>query len=237
MIQAQGPPSIPQPLEWVNSPATLLSANHNSADGQAPNRPVNQLPMLRALYDRTMALAAHRHAVWALFAISFIESSIFPIPPDVLQIAMTLADRSKAWFYALVSTIGSTLGGLLGYAIGFFLFETAGRWILDLYGYADKFEQFAAQYNEYGAWIVFMAGFTPFPYKVITIASGVTHLDLLTFVVASFVGRGARFFLVGALLYWFGPPIRAFIEKYLGLLTIAFFLLLVGGFVALRYFA
>ncbi len=191
--------------------------------------------MLRKLYDRTMALAAHRHAIWALALIAFIESSVFPIPPDVLQIAMTLADRSRAWVNAAVATIASTLGGVAGYAIGVFLFETVGRWILDVYGYTEQFAEFAQLYNAYGAWIVFMAGFTPFPYKVVTIASGVTQLDFLTFVVASAVGRGGRFFLVAGLLYWFGPPIKAFIEKYLGLLTIAFFVLLLGGFVALKY--
>ncbi len=192
--------------------------------------------MLRKLYDRTMALAAHRHAIWALALIAFIESSVFPIPPDMLQIAMTLANRSRAWLYAAVATVASTLGGVAGYAIGLFLFETIGRWILDLYGYGEQFAEFAQLYNAYGAWIVFMAGFTPFPYKVVTIASGVTQLDFMTFVVASAVGRGGRFFLVAGLLYWFGPPIKIFIEKYLGLLTIAFFVLLLGGFVALKYF-
>lgn len=116
-----------------------------------------------------------------------------------------------------------------------FLYETVGRWILDFYGFGEQFAEFAQLYNAFGAWIVFMAGFTPFPYKVITIASGVTQLDFMTFVVASAVGRGGRFFLVAGLLYWFGPPIKAFIEKYLRLLTIAFFVLLLGGFVALKY--
>ena len=191
--------------------------------------------MLRNLYDRTMALAGHRHAMWALAAVAFIESSVFPIPPDVLIIPMILAARDRAWRIALVATVASVLGGLLGYAIGAGLFETLGRPILEFYGQMDNFEVFRAKYNEWGAWIVAGAGFTPFPYKVITIASGVTDLDLGVFSVASAISRGARFALEAGLLWWFGPPIRVFIERNLPSLTVAFFVLLFGGFVAARY--
>ena len=182
-----------------------------------------------------MGLAAHRHAMWALAAIAFIESSVFPIPPDVLIIPMVLAARERAWRIAAVATVASVLGGMLGYGIGALLFEAVGRPILEIYGYMDKFAAFQARFAEWGAWIVAAFGFTPFPYKVITITSGVVHLDLLVFTVASALSRGARFFLVVALLWWFGPPIRAFIEKNLPALTFLFFALLFGGFLAVRY--
>ncbi|MGH6952691.1 MAG: YqaA family protein [Alphaproteobacteria bacterium] len=191
--------------------------------------------MLRRLYDRTLALAGHRRARWALAAVSFVESSVFPIPPDVLLIPMVLADRRGAWRAAAVCTLASVLGGLLGYAIGALLFEAVGRVVLDAYGYADAFGEFRDAYTEWGIWIVAFAGFTPFPYKVITIASGVFGLDLATFVLASVASRGARFFLVAALLWRFGAPMRAFIERRLGLLALIFFLLLFGGFLVTRF--
>ncbi|KJB95214.1 membrane protein YqaA with SNARE-associated domain [Skermanella aerolata] len=191
--------------------------------------------MIRPLYDWTMRLAGHRHAMWAMGFISFIESSIFPVPPDALMMPMVLARRDKAWRIATVCTLASVVGGLFGYMIGYFLWDTIGQQVMDFYGYAAKMEEFAALYNEWGFWIVAGAGFTPFPYKVITIASGVTHLDLAVFMVASVVSRGARFFLVAGLLWYFGPPIRVFIEKHLGLLASAFFALLLGGFAAVRY--
>ena len=159
---------------------------------------------------------------------------MFPIPPDVLLIPMILAARSRAWLIAGVCTIASVAGGLLGYAIGALLFETVGSPIVDFYGYGEQFTSFRESYNEYGAWIVFGAGLTPFPYKVITIASGVTGLDLVTFVVASVLARGLRFFLVAGLLWWVGQPMRRFIEQNLGVLTIAFFVLLFGGFLAVK---
>lgn len=191
--------------------------------------------MLRRLYDWTMDLAARTGAAWALAIIAFIESSVFPIPPDVLQIPMVLARRARAWFYASIATISSVAGGLLGYAIGLFLFDSIGRPLLEFYGYAEKFGDFAGRYNERGAWIVFIAGVTPFPYKVITIASGATGLSIPVFIVASVLARGLRFFTVSALLYWFGPPIRAFIERYMGILTVVFVILLVGGSVLVKY--
>ncbi len=191
--------------------------------------------MLQRLYDWTMGLAGHRHALWVLAAIAFIESSVFPIPPDVLIIPMVLATRARAWRIALVATVASVLGGGLGYLIGAAVFETLGRPLLEFYGQIGKFDEFRRIYDEWGAWIVAGAGFTPFPYKVVTIASGVAGLDPVTFMAASAVSRGARFFLVAALLWKFGAPIRVFIEKYLPYLAWAFFILLIGGFVALRY--
>ncbi|MEC9367697.1 MAG: YqaA family protein [Pseudomonadota bacterium] len=191
--------------------------------------------MLRALYDRTMQLSAHPRAGWLLAAVSFVESSVFPIPPDVMLIPMVLAKRARAWAYAALCTVASVLGGIAGYAIGLFLFDALGKPLLELYGYSAAFAKFAAQYNDYGAWIVFIAGVTPFPYKVITIASGATALNFVVFVIASIAARGLRFFLVAALLYWFGPPIRDFIERRLGLVFTVFVVLLFAGFVAIKY--
>jgi len=189
---------------------------------------------VHGLYDWTMAQATRPYALWTLALVSFVESSIFPIPPDVLLIPMVLAARHRAWLIAGVCTVASVLGGFLGYAIGALLFETLGQPILELYGYLDKFAEFQARYNEWGAWIVFGAGLTPFPYKVITIASGVTLLDPVTFGIASVLARGLRFFAVAALLWWFGEPIRLFIERNLGWLTVLFFVFLFGGFLVLR---
>jgi membrane protein YqaA with SNARE-associated domain len=200
-----------------------------------PARPAAaRIPWLHGLYDWTMAQAAAPYALWMLALVAFIESSVFPIPPDVLLIPMVLAMRDRAWLIAGLCTIASVAGGFLGYAIGALLFETIGRSILELYGYLDQFAEFQASYNAWGAWIVFFAGLTPFPYKVITIASGVTGLDLMTFGIASVFGRGMRFFMVAALLWYVGPPVRRFIEANLGWLTIAFFALLFGGFLAVK---
>ena len=191
--------------------------------------------MLRRIYDGTMALAGHRHALAMLGLIAFIEASIFPIPPDVLLIPMVLAARRRAWLIAAVCPAGSVLGGVAGYAIGAFLFESLGRPLFEFYGYMAAFNSFQAYYNEWGAWIVAGAGLTPFPYKVITIASGVTALDPVVFLVASALSRGLRFFLVAALLWYFGPAIRGFAERRLGWLVAVFFVLLVGGFVAIGF--
>jgi membrane protein YqaA with SNARE-associated domain len=190
--------------------------------------------LLRRLYDWTMLQAAKPHALAILATISFIESSVFPIPPDVLLIPMILAQRDRAFLIAGVCTVASVAGGFLGYVIGHALYETIGVAILNFYGYLEKFTEFQGMYNENGAWIVFFAGLTPFPYKVITIASGVTALDPTVFGIASVLSRGLRFFIVAALLWYWGPWIRGFIDRYFGWLTLAFFILLFGGFAALR---
>ncbi|ESR24156.1 YqaA family protein [Lutibaculum baratangense] len=191
--------------------------------------------MLRRLYDWTMSIAAHRGAPWALGVVSFLESSIFPIPPDLLLIPMVLAERAKAWAYATLCTVASVIGGLAGWAIGAFLFQALAEPILGFYGYGEKFAEFALRYNEWGAWIVFFAGVTPFPYKVITIASGATGLPLPVFIVASVLARGLRFFVVAALLYFVGPPIRDFIERRLGFVFTLFVVLLFGGFALVKF--
>ena len=193
--------------------------------------------MLRRLYDWTMAQAVTPHAMWTLAAVAFIESSVFPIPPDVLIIPMVLAARTRAWRIAIVCTAASVIGGFFGYAIGLFLFEQVARPILSFYGYMDKFETFQELYNHWGAWIVFGAGITPFPYKVITIASGMTQLNPVVFGIASVAARGLRFFFIAWLLWKYGAPIRAFIERHLGKLAVIFFLLLIGGFAALKLLA
>lgn len=193
--------------------------------------------MLRRLYDWTMGLAAHRHATAWLAVIAFAESSIFPIPPDILLIPMVLAAPTRAWRIVAIVTTASVLGGLAGYTIGYFLFETIGSSIIEFYGYLEKFERFQDWYREWGGWIVFAGGFSPIPYKVITIASGSVQLDIWTFTIVSVISRGGRFILVAFLLWKFGTPIRAFIERWLGLLTLLFVVLLVLGFVALKYVA
>jgi membrane protein YqaA with SNARE-associated domain len=191
--------------------------------------------MIRRLYDWVIGLAGHRHAIPAMGAVSFLESSFFPIPPDVMLVPMVLARRDKAWTIATVCTVASVLGGLLGYAIGYYLFETIGAWVVKLYSLQGALDNFRAGFEQYGVWIILIKGLTPIPYKLVTIASGAAHFDLFTFIWASVLTRGARFFLVAALLWKFGEPIRAFIEKRLTLLTWLFFVALIGGFVAFRY--
>ncbi|PJI91825.1 membrane protein YqaA with SNARE-associated domain [Yoonia maricola] len=186
--------------------------------------------MLRRLYDWTISLAQSPHALWALAIVSFVESSFFPIPPDVLMIPMIIARPSRAFVIAGIATLASVAGALLGYYIGAALMETVGQPILEIYGKADSFEEMSAVFNEYGAWAVVVAGVTFLPFKVITIASGVTGLPLSVFIVSSIFARALRFFLVAALLWKFGAPIRDFIEKRLGLMFILFCVLLIGGF-------
>ncbi|MEO1086484.1 MAG: YqaA family protein [Acidobacteriota bacterium] len=190
--------------------------------------------MLRRVYDWTLALAAAPYALLALALVSFAESSVFPIPPDVLMIPMILAAPHRAWLIAGVCTGASVAGGLAGYGIGYGLFEQIGRPVLEFYGKMAAFDEFAARYNELGAWAVLFAGVTPFPYKVITITSGATGLDLGVFTLSSVVARALRFFIIAALLWKFGPPIKAFIEERLGLMAVIFFVLLFGGFLLVR---
>jgi membrane protein YqaA with SNARE-associated domain len=191
--------------------------------------------MLRRLYDWVIRLASSPRAIPAMGVVAFAESSFFPIPPDVMLIPMVLANRTKAFRIALVCTVCSVLGGLLGYAIGFYFFETIGAWLVKTYGLQTGLESFRHGFAEYGTWIILIKGLTPIPYKLVTIASGAAHFDLFTFVWASIVTRGARFFIVSALLWKYGEPIRAFIEQRLTLVTWLFLIALVGGFVAFRY--
>lgn len=190
---------------------------------------------LRALYNWTLRQAASPYALWILALVAFVESSIFPIPPDILLIPMVIAMRQRAWLIAGICTVASVLGGTAGYGIGYFLYESVGQSILEFYGKLEKFESFQDLYNEWGAWIVMMGGLTPFPYKVITIASGVTGLNIVTFTIFSIIARGLRFFFIAWLLWKFGAPIKTFIERYLGLLTVVFFVMLFAGFFVLKF--
>lgn len=192
--------------------------------------------MLRKLYDWTMSLAARPDALRALGVVSFAESSFFPIPPDVVLIPMVIAQRARAWLIAGVCTAASVLGALLGYAIGLYLFDTLGVWVINLYGLQDKVAQFRSFYDQYGLLVILIKGLTPIPFKIVTIMSGAMHFNLPTFVAACIVTRGFRFFIVAALLKRFGEPIQAFIEKRLTLVFLAFLALLIGGFVAVGYF-
>ena len=191
--------------------------------------------LTRKIYDYTLDLAARKNALAWLFAISFIESSFFPIPPDIMIIPMVLAIPNKAYKIAAVALLASVLGGYLGYAIGVFGFEVIAKPLLEFYGYMDNFHKFENYYHEYGAWIVFGAGITPFPYKIITIASGVVRLDLVIFTIASILARGLRFYIIAWLLKRFGEPMKTFIEKNLNILSILFLLLLIGGFAIIKW--
>ena len=185
--------------------------------------------MLRALYDWTMRQAGKRHALWALAGVSFIESSVFPIPPDALLIPMVLADRARAFTIALVCTVASVVGGFAGYAIGYFLFEAVGRGIFEFYHLMPRYDALQELFARWGVWVIIVKGMTPIPYKLLTIASGALKFDLVLFAIASLISRSLRFFLVAALLWYFGEPIRAFIERRLTLLTTLFAALVVGG--------
>ncbi len=191
--------------------------------------------IVQRTYNLMLSLAANRRAMLFLSLVAFAESSFFPIPPDIMLIPMVLAMPDKAWRIAATATAASVVGGFFGYGIGVFFFDLIARPILDFYGYMQQFNAFKECYHQWGAWIVFGAGITPFPYKVITIASGVVRLDLLTFGVASVAARGIRFYLVAWLLKKYGAPMKVFIEKHLGILSILFVVLLVGGFVLIKY--
>lgn len=188
--------------------------------------------MIRRLYDWTIALASHPYAIWWLAVVSFVESSVFPIPPDVLMIPMIIAAPRRAFLIAGVATVSSVLGGVFGYWIGMALYDSVGLPVLEFYGKADSFDTFRENYADWGAWAVLIAGVTPFPYKVVTILSGSAGLSLPVFIVASVAARGLRFFLVAALLYRYGAPIRDFIERRLGLMFTIGTVLLIGGFAA-----
>lgn len=190
--------------------------------------------MIKRLYNWTLGLAQHPHALWALAVVAFIESSFFPIPPDIIMIPMIIARPNRAFLIAGVALVASVLGGMLGYAIGAFAFETIGSPILTAMGKGDAMAEFAFRFNDLGFWAVLTAGVTPFPYKVITIMSGWTSMPLGIFIATSILARGLRFFIVAALLWKFGEPIRDFIEKRLGLMFTLAVILLIGGFAAVK---
>ena len=190
--------------------------------------------MLRSIYDWTLSKAEHRLALWFLAGVAFLESSVFPIPPLVLLVPMVLARPDRAWLFAFVCTAASVLGGVFGYFIGAVLYEEIGRPVLELYGKADKFAEFTAWFNEVGTEAVLIGAITPFPYKVITIASGVTGLSLMTLVLASILGRGLQYFGVTFVVWYFGDRAKALIEKHMTMVAIVTAILLIGGSALVR---
>ena len=190
---------------------------------------------LDRLYQRIISLASHRHANSALAGVSFAESSVFPIPPDIMLIPMILARPRKAFWIATVCTVASVLGGVLGYYIGHELYDLVGRPIIEFYHQTEKFNGLRDEYNKWGAWIVFIAGITPIPYKVFTIASGLTNLDIWIFVLASIVSRGLRFFGISLILYVFGDTMRVFIEKHLNKLLLLSLVFLFVGYLVISW--
>jgi len=191
--------------------------------------------MLRRLYDWVIHWAETPYASWALFLLSFAEASFFPIPPDVLLIALAVAKPPKAFKYAFICSVGSLLGGCLGYLIGYGFMAGVGQKIVDLYGFSDKVAQIQHLYQRYDAWAVGIAGFTPIPYKVFTIAAGMFKINFTVFVLASLVSRSARFFLVGGLIFKFGPNIQSAIDRYFDKLALAFVVLFVLGFALVKW--
>lgn len=191
--------------------------------------------MLRRLYDWTLSLAARPAAPYALGAVSFAESSFFPVPPDVMMVPMTLARPDRAWFYALVATLTSVVGGLAGYAIGALLYDTLGAWLFRLYGLTAGADAFRAAYAQHGHWIILLKGLTPIPYKLVTITSGFAGYDLFWFTVLSLVTRGGRFFLLAALLGRYGEPIKGVLDRHFNAVMAGLAATIVLGFVAFRY--
>jgi membrane protein YqaA with SNARE-associated domain len=192
------------------------------------------MKLLRYLYDWTLDQSTKKYAVWFLGFISFIESSFFPIPPDIILIPMVIARKAKAWIYAFICTFSSVIGGVVGYAIGYFFYNSIGVLIIEAYHLTSSFKAFENYYNEYGILIVLGAGFTPFPFKFITIASGVFNLNIILFILTAIVARGMRFYLLAVLLFIFGEKIKMLIDKYFNLLAILFFILLLGSVLLIK---
>lgn len=185
---------------------------------------------LRPLYDWTLKQAEKPYAAWLLFAVAMAEASFFPFPPDILLLPMALARRDKAYRLAAVCTLGSVLGGLIGYGIGALAMATIGQWIVATYHLETAFQHFHDQFNQWGVWVILLKGLTPIPFKLVTIASGVAGLNLGLFILASTVTRGFRFFLVSFLVRRFGEPIRTFVERYLTWVALGVLLIIIFGF-------
>jgi membrane protein YqaA with SNARE-associated domain len=200
----------------------------------ATGRPAHR-GFFKRLFDKIMELSAGPHALWLLAAVSFAEASFFPIPPDPILAAIVLARRDRVWIAAAVCTIASVVGGLAGYAIGAGLYEVIGQPVIDFYHLQDAFHNFQLKFDEWGGWIIVAKGLTPIPFKLVTIASGVVHLNLVTFVVAALATRGLRFFLVAWLFYRFGPQARTIIDEHFSKVMIAGTILVILGFVLIVY--
>ena len=208
---------------------TLLASMAGQVD-------VKQRGMLRRLYDTCMVWLESPYGIYILFAIAFVESSFFPIPPDVFLIALCIGVPKKSFRFASVCAVGSVLGGAFGYGLGLWAMESVGQPIVEWYGLADKYEQVQHLYQEYDALAIFAAGFTPLPYKLFTITAGAFHINFPTFMIVSLLSRSARFFLVAFFIYKFGAPVKAYIDRYFNILSVVFMILLVAGFILIKYF-
>lgn len=197
---------------------------------------VTKKSMTKRLYEWVLHWADTPYGEPALFGLAVIESSFFPIPPDPLILALGVAKPQRALWYSTLCTVGSVIGGALGYAIGYFFIESIGMKIIEFYGLAAKYSDIQHLYEEWNAVVVLVAGVSPIPYKVFTIAAGAFEVSFVTFILASIAGRGARFYAEGALIYWCGEPIRDFIERYMNIIAWLFAIMLVGGFVAVKLF-
>jgi len=191
--------------------------------------------ILKSLYDWVLSWAESPYGTLALFLLAFAESSFFPIPPDVLLIALAISKSRRSFYYGFICLIGSISGGMLGYFLGWQLMEAVGKPILNFYGVMDKFEYIGNLYRQYDAWAVGIAGFTPIPYKVFTISAGAFRINFVVFLIASAIGRGGRFFIVSGLIYIFGAKIKSFIDKYFNILSIILVILLIFGFVVIKF--
>ncbi len=190
--------------------------------------------MVRRLYDWVLRWAHSPYGSVALFVLAFTESSFFPIPPDVLLIALAVSIPAKSFRYALICSVGSVAGGAFGYLIGLYLMDAVGYNIIEFYGVTAKYDYVQELYRNYDAWVVAVAGFTPIPYKVFTISAGAFEINFWVFIVVSAISRAARFFILAAIIYKFGKPIKAFIDRYFNILSIAFMVLLILGFVLVK---
>jgi membrane protein YqaA with SNARE-associated domain len=208
-----------------------MTEQESKVEGTSPQR----VSWIRQIYDKSLLWVQSPSGVWALFLLAVAESSFFPIPPDVFLMVLCIAAPKKAFRYAAICAVGSILGGAIGYGLGMGFMDTLGVKILDWYGLQDKYVVVQDLYQRYDALAVGAAGFTPLPYKLFTITAGAFKINFVTFILMSIVSRSARFFLVAALIYKFGAPIRYFIEKYFNLLTILFLILLIGGFLLIRF--
>ncbi|WP_264655740.1 YqaA family protein [Azospirillum canadense] len=191
--------------------------------------------MLKPLYNRILQLSARKDAVWWMAGISFAESSFFPLPPDVMLVPMCLSEPKKLWRYTNICALASLIGGLFGYAVGFYLFESIGRLIIDFYNAQDSFQRFQDMFAEFGPWFLILKGVTPIPYKLLTITAGFAHLDLTVFILCSIVARFSRFYMIAILLHFYGPQVRDIIEKRLMLVTTVLLVIVIGGLLSFKF--
>ena len=191
--------------------------------------------MLRPLYNRILQLSARKDAVWWMSAVSFAESSFFPLPPDIMLVPMCLSEPKKLWRYTNICALASLIGGLFGYAVGFYLFESVGRLIIDFYNAQDSFQRFQDMFAEFGPWFLILKGVTPIPYKLLTITAGFAHLDLTVFILCSIVARFSRFYMIAILLHFYGPQVRDIIEKRLMLVTTILLVVVIGGLLSFKF--